>query len=134
MCQTQRPTHYNRFSVLLSRCVRHKDPPFIVDCPAVQMCQTQRPTHYSRFCVLLSRCVRHKDPPIIVDSLSCCLDASDTKRQTSSSVAALLETLNKRNPEPDTVYLDLRGFEQHQKEEQERMASVSRVLGLQPER
>ena len=63
-----------------------------------------------------------------------CPDASETKSLTSSSMATLLETLNKRKPEPDTVYLDLRGFEQHRKEEQERMASVSRVLGLQQER
>ncbi|KAK7106063.1 dynein axonemal assembly factor 8-like [Littorina saxatilis] len=46
-------------------------------------------------------------------------------------MAALLESLNKRTPEPDTVFIDLRGFEQHRKEEKERMTSVSRVLGLE---
>ena len=68
--------------------------------------------------------------------MSVCLapDAAGVKTAAASSTAAMLETLSKKKPERDTVYLDLRGFEQHRAEEQERMASVSRVLGLHQER
>ena len=57
-----------------------------------------------------------------------------TPSQPSASMLKLMETLNKRKPEPSTVYIDLRGFEQHQKEEKQHMASVSRVLGLEHQR
>lgn len=36
--------------------------------------------------------------------------------------------------EPKTVYIDLRGFDQHREEEKECLASVKRVLGLEQER
>ncbi|KAL8596211.1 hypothetical protein ACOMHN_021251 [Nucella lapillus] len=55
---------------------------------------------------------------------------TDSPPPPSAAMTAMLETLNKRKPEPETVYLDLRGFSRHREEEKQSMATVSRVLGL----
>ncbi|KAK7479411.1 hypothetical protein BaRGS_00029328 [Batillaria attramentaria] len=58
-------------------------------------------------------------------------ESTSNGNKDSAGMTALQDTLAKRKSEPETVFLDLRGFEKHRQEEEERMESVKRVLGLE---
>ena len=53
-------------------------------------------------------------------------------RQQTIYVETFFSISDKKDKEPPTVFIDLRGFEAQKKEEQQGLESVQRVLGIAP--